>query len=146
MNYYIADCHFSHKNILHFDQRPFENVEQMEEIMCASWNQTVNEEDTVYILGDFCWGKADEWLKITKKLAGKKILVEGNHDLKQYPLELRAAFVDIKPYLEVLIVEMIMSAGKSSYAIIRFLFTSIQDFLSTICYVGMFTTLLKMII
>ena len=41
MNYYIADCHFSHKNILHFDQRPFENVEQMEETAILKSNLKV---------------------------------------------------------------------------------------------------------
>ena len=31
MNYYIADTHFGHANILRFDQRPFADVYQMEE-------------------------------------------------------------------------------------------------------------------
>ena len=30
MNYYIADTHFGHKNVLRLDHRPFADVEQME--------------------------------------------------------------------------------------------------------------------
>lgn len=34
MRYYIADCHFYHKNLLtEMDNRDFESVEQMNEVM-----------------------------------------------------------------------------------------------------------------
>lgn len=101
MNYYIADCHFGHQNILHFDKRPFADLYQMEEVMIMLWNAAVKKEDTIYILGDFCWGKADEWLSLTRKLNGQKVLIEGNHDLGIYPPELRKEFVDIKEYMEI---------------------------------------------
>ncbi len=100
-NYYIADCHFGHSAVIHFDHRPFGSVEEMEEIMCMNWNAVVRPGDNVYILGDFVWGKADEWLRIVRKLKGNKFLIEGNHDLKQYPPELRQHFADIKPYKEI---------------------------------------------
>lgn len=101
MNYYIADCHFGHKNILRFDHRPFGDLYQMEEVMVMLWNAAVKKEDTVYILGDFCWGKADEWLRILNQLNGQKVLIEGNHDLGNYPAELKKCFLDIKPYKEI---------------------------------------------
>ena len=31
MKYYIADVHFGHRNILRFENRPFETVEEIEE-------------------------------------------------------------------------------------------------------------------
>lgn len=101
MNYYIADCHFSHNAILRFDHRPFTDIYQMEECMIMLWNASVRKDDTVYILGDFCWGDADEWLKILRKLNGNKVLIVGNHDLKQYPTELRKEFADLQPYKEI---------------------------------------------
>ena len=45
MNYYIADCHFGHKNILLFDNRPFGDLAQMEEVMTMLWNATVRKGD-----------------------------------------------------------------------------------------------------
>lgn len=100
-NYYIADCHFGHTNVIRFDGRPFDSIEEMEEILVMNWNAVVRPEDIVYIVGDFCWGKADEWLRIVRRLKGRKVLVKGNHDLSQYPAELKREFADIKDYLEV---------------------------------------------
>ena len=101
MNYYISDCHFGHSAVLRFDQRPFGSIEEMEEIMVIYWNATVKPSDTVYILGDFCWGLKDEWLRILRKLKGQKVLIQGNHDMKQYPPELRKEFVGIYDYKEI---------------------------------------------
>lgn len=101
MNFYIADCHFGHKNILRFDNRPFADLHQMEEVMVMLWNATVQKGDTVYILGDFCWGKADEWLRIIRQLNGIKVLIIGNHDLSTFPAELKNQFADISPFKEI---------------------------------------------
>ena len=57
--------------------------------------------DTTYLIGDFCWGKADEWLRVLHRLRGNKVLIQGNHDLRQYPPELRKEFADIKDYKEI---------------------------------------------
>lgn len=101
MNFYIADCHFGHGNIINFDHRPFADLYQMEEVMVMLWNAAVRPSDTVYILGDFHWGKAPEWLQLLKKLNGKKVLIEGNHDLSNYPAELKNQFEDITPFKEI---------------------------------------------
>ena len=42
MNYYIADTHFRHSNILKFDSRPFFTLEEMEKEMIENWNNVVN--------------------------------------------------------------------------------------------------------
>ena len=31
MIYYIADMHFGHENVIHFDDRPFADTEQMDD-------------------------------------------------------------------------------------------------------------------
>ena len=52
MRYYIADCHFYHKNLLtEMDNRGFESVEQMNEVMIEKWNKKVHARDEVVILG-----------------------------------------------------------------------------------------------
>ena len=31
MNYYISDLHLGHANVIRFDNRPFENIDEMED-------------------------------------------------------------------------------------------------------------------
>lgn len=99
--FYIADTHFGHKNILRFDGRPWFDLTSMQDDMIALWNKKVRKCDIVYILGDFCWGTADDWRKILPRLHGKKFLILGNHDLKQFPEDIRRMFVEITPFKEV---------------------------------------------
>ena len=101
MNYYISDLHFRHNNIIRFDSRPFNNIEEMEEQLISNWNNKVTNADTVYILGDFCWGKQPQWLDVLKRLNGKKVLIKGNHDLKQYSSAIKMHLSDIKEYKEI---------------------------------------------
>lgn len=101
MNYYIADTHFGHANIIAFDERPFSGVSDMEETIVRNWNSTVGRGDTVYILGDFCWNKEDEWLRLLGLLNGQKVLVLGNHDLRNMSKTLKSKFAKICDYEEV---------------------------------------------
>jgi calcineurin-like phosphoesterase family protein len=97
-NLYISDLHFDHANVIRFDNRPFNSVEEMNSGLVTLWNETVKSDDTVYILGDFCWGKADRWKYFLNQMSGNKVLIAGNHDLKQYPNEIKNKFCDIKDY------------------------------------------------
>lgn len=99
MNFYIADTHFGHSNIIRYDNRPFDSAEQMDEFMIGRWNKVVSDEDTVYILGDFSWHKEKETLEILDRLAGRKILIKGNHD-RVSPQTARR-FVKTCDYLEI---------------------------------------------
>lgn len=55
MNYYISDMHLGHKNVLKFDVRPFQSVEEMNETLIVNWNRKVTDADDIWILGDFCY-------------------------------------------------------------------------------------------
>ena len=77
--FYIADTHFGHENIIRFDNRPFANVEMMKNDMIERWNKKVDKNDTVYILGDFCWKNVNP-LEMGAELNGRKVLITGNHD------------------------------------------------------------------
>ena len=99
--YYISDNHFRHRNIIRFDNRPFLSVRDMEETMIKNWNDKIHKLDEVMILGDFCWGKEDEWIEILSQLKGIKTLIRGNHDLKQMSSQCRKLFADIKDYKEI---------------------------------------------
>ena len=80
--FFTSDTHFNHANIIKFCNRPFKDVEQMNEVMIANWNSVIGKDDTVFHLGDFCLGGAAEWAKILERLNGKIYLIMGNHDLK----------------------------------------------------------------
>ena len=101
MNYYISDLHLGHANVIKFDGRPFENLEEMHNTIISNWNNRVTDEDTVYILGDFCWGTESEWPHYLKQLNGKKVLIQGNHDIKNPSKQTKKYFLDIKPIKEV---------------------------------------------
>ena len=45
--YVISDTHFNHSRILEYCQRPFDNVEQMNEVIINNWNKVINEDDIV---------------------------------------------------------------------------------------------------
>ena len=87
--FFTSDTHFNHANIIKFCNRPFKDVEQMNETMIANWNRVVGMDNTVFHLGDFCLGGAAEWTKVLDRLNGRIFLIMGNHDLKN----LRQGFI-----------------------------------------------------
>ena len=85
MNYYISDLHLFHKNVTRagkdFDDRPFDDLEQMHNLIKEKWNSKVTNGDTVYILGDMAMrGTQEDLIAYVSTLRGHKILVRGNHD------------------------------------------------------------------
>ncbi|MBR6516784.1 MAG: metallophosphoesterase [Bacilli bacterium] len=97
MNFYISDCHFGHKNVLIFDGRPWETVQEMNDAMVEKWNKKVSAKDTVYILGDFIWNTNKDYFNLIKSLNGRKVLVRGNHDRVHSP-EFKELFDEITWY------------------------------------------------
>ena len=94
MKYYIADTHFGHENILKLDNRPWDNLEDMEADMISRWNSRVTDSDDVYILGDFCWHSKAHWIRLLTTLKGRKHIVLGNHDLKEFPQKILELLAD----------------------------------------------------
>lgn len=58
----------------------FEDLDQMREMIIFNWNNLVEPEDTVYILGDIVMGQRDVALPHLARLNGNKRLILGNHD------------------------------------------------------------------
>lgn len=98
-NFYIADTHFGHKNIIRYDNRPFTLVEEMDDCLIHRWNAVVQNSDTVYILGDFSWYGEEKTIEILDKLNGKKVLILGNHD--RISESIRKRFIKISNYMEI---------------------------------------------
>ena len=45
--FFTSDTHFNHANIISFCNRPFKDVEQMNEVMIANWNHVIGKDDSV---------------------------------------------------------------------------------------------------
>ena len=99
-SFYISDLHFGHFNIIRYDNRPFRNVDEMDNTLINNWNRAVSNDDFVYILGDISWHDEDKTAEIFKKLNGTKILVKGNHDNIKPNSKLAKCFTSIQDYAE----------------------------------------------
>lgn len=98
--YYTSDTHFHHKNVIQLSNRPFESIEEMNEMFIDNWNKTVNRNDTVYHLGDFALGGTTKWEDILTRLKGKIHLVLGNHDDKKVVNKVAHHFASIDLMVE----------------------------------------------
>lgn len=91
-----SDPHFYHKNICNFTNfdgtplRPWDDVNIMTEEMIQWYNECVNDQDRVYILGDVAFTAA-KIKNSVGRMKGRKCLILGNHDP-----------VKIKKYIDVL--------------------------------------------
>jgi calcineurin-like phosphoesterase family protein len=77
----ISDTHFDHENIIKYCNRPFITVTEMNNKLLNNWNNTINDDDNVFFLGDMAFGRNSKsarwWLT---QLKGNKIFIKGSHD------------------------------------------------------------------
>jgi calcineurin-like phosphoesterase family protein len=78
--WYTSDLHLGHANIIGYSNRPFPDVEAMNVALIDAWNDTVGDDDEVWVLGDFALGRIDATLPLAGELRGSKRLLCGNHD------------------------------------------------------------------
>ena len=82
--WFTSDCHFGHRNILNFCERPFENTKEMEKAIIENWNRIVKPNEKVFCLGDFSWFHSrHEIKKIINRLNGEIYMILGNHDKEE---------------------------------------------------------------
>ena len=100
MYYYTSDLHFDYQGVLDGrpgqSGRPFASLEQMNETIIDRFNEKLNKDDILIILGDVSCYKINP-AKYLKRIRGRKILIVGNHDRE--PLShksFRECFVDIR--------------------------------------------------
>lgn len=97
--WFTSDTHFGHANILKYEKRPFKNIDEMNEFFINRWNSLVKPDDIVFHLGDIMFGGTEVFEKVVPKLNGKKYLILGNHDYKNFKEKFRKYFEFVGPKL-----------------------------------------------
>lgn len=97
MEVVTSDTHLGHANIIRYCHRPWLNpatdltptgewvsrevarkrADEMDEALILEWNKMVSDKDTVYHLGDFCFGSP---LRYVHRLNGRIVIIWGSHD------------------------------------------------------------------
>ena len=82
-----SDLHLGHRNILSFERNNlndngfyFNTIEEYNDMVIRRINSSVDEQDILYILGDFGFGTTEEITKWVSQINGYKVLILGNHD------------------------------------------------------------------
>lgn len=78
--FFISDLHVGHKNVIKFDGRPFQDVDEMHVEMIKKWNSVVSDDDDVYFLGDLSFTRDELTKWFIHSLKGKIHFILGNHD------------------------------------------------------------------
>ena len=89
--------------MIQYCNRPFANVEEMNEALIKNWNDRVKPGEVIYVIGDFALVKSpQEVMAFTKRLNGQKFLIQGNHDrFAKQKRDDNYGFVKIIPYHEI---------------------------------------------
>lgn len=102
--FFISDTHFYHHQLIKYDNRPFEDVDKMNQTLIEKWNARVKPDDTIYILGDMFaeFTPSKDMFDVLEQLNGKKRYILGNHDDKilNMPFEMYKYFDSIENYKE----------------------------------------------
>lgn len=118
--FFTSDTHFGHANIIRYSKRPFllpgdvvtingkeewanksikkSRADEMDALLYSNWNTTIGPNDTVYHLGDLCFGDTKSVLNCLSKLNGRINFIYGNHDsaLRVVGYDLIHFYADLK--------------------------------------------------
>ena len=79
--FFTADQHYGHKNIIKYCQRPFNVLDEMDEILIQNHNEIIKKNETIIHAGDFAWVKTHSQAnKYINRLNGNHIFLKGSHD------------------------------------------------------------------
>jgi calcineurin-like phosphoesterase family protein len=78
--FFTSDSHFGHANIIKYCNRPFDDVNHMNKVLCEQWNNIVPKDGIVFHLGDFTFRAKNAIREYRKNLNGVIYLCEGNHE------------------------------------------------------------------
>ena len=88
--YVTSDFHFCHDKPFIYEPRGFKSVHEMNEQIIKNFNEVMDWEDDLYILGDCFLNNNEEGMSYMRRLPGKKHIIWGNHctDARQELMQL----------------------------------------------------------
>jgi calcineurin-like phosphoesterase family protein len=102
MIYFTSDTHFGHKNIIEYCERPFDDVHEMNKTIIDNINKVVGLDDTLYILGDFCY-KGKKPIEYRSRIVCQDIhLILGNHDKRNHYQDNTHGFSTVQDVKEII--------------------------------------------
>jgi len=111
MLFFTSDEHYFHRNIIGYENRPYQHVDEMNQDLVHKFNSVVRPNDETWHLGDFMMAdNPDTAWTYWSRLNGRHHFIEGNHDkwlkrfMKKYgpeclpgiKLELHPPLIEIK--------------------------------------------------
>lgn len=78
--FFTSDLHFGHDRQFLYGPRGFNSIQEHDEAIIQRWNSVVDNEDTVYVLGDLMLNDNQHGLECLQRLNGKIKIIAGNHD------------------------------------------------------------------
>lgn len=102
--WFMSDAHWCHANVIKHDNRPFDDVDEMNEALINNWNAKVKKTDIVFYLGDLSFNSGEKTRKIVERLNGVIHLILGNHDNEKDLVKLNR-FESISDYINLSVID-----------------------------------------
>ena len=80
MYFFTGDEHYWHANVIRYCNRPYHNVEDMNERLITNHNSVVGPGGITIHAGDFALCSKEKAEEIIRRLNGKHIFLNGSHD------------------------------------------------------------------
>jgi len=104
--FFTSDLHLGHFNIIKYSNRPFTDIEQMNNTIINNINEVVMPEDDLWILGDFFFGTAAKAKDFLQRINCNNLhFTFGNHDKEMRKEEIRGFFKSMDEYKEIKIID-----------------------------------------
>lgn len=78
-----SDTHFGHVNIIKYCNRPFKDIDDMDQTLERNWHNTVGPDDLLINCGDFTFKDTTKANALIDRCPGTSLLIIGNHDYKK---------------------------------------------------------------
>jgi calcineurin-like phosphoesterase family protein len=87
MQYFTADLHLGHANIIKYCNRPFAHVDEMDDTIIKNVFSRLRKGDNLFVLGDLSFNERTyvNFIEICNAKEFSVTLIKGNHDPRNIP-------------------------------------------------------------